>query len=110
MDDNEMGTVTDPQPVVRVVQEPTADELQLELAQAVALKMAAGWQRVESQGPLSVVLVKGKPVNHIFHLLMSVVTAGIWAFTVWPFLTFFRGEKRLVLSIDPFGYVHEQEV
>jgi hypothetical protein len=54
--------------------------------------LAKGW-RIESRTTTSAVLVKGKPVNHVLHLLLSLVTVGLWI-PVWILLTIAGGEKR----------------
>lgn len=55
-----------------------------------------GW-RVESETDYHVVLVRGYRVNHILHLLLSLVTVGIWI-PVWILLMIFGGEKRRVIN------------
>ena len=54
--------------------------------------LTQGWQ-IESRTELSAVLVKGKPVNHVLHLLLSLVTVGLWI-PVWIILAIAGGEKR----------------
>lgn len=64
--------------------------------------------RVESHGDFVAVLVKGKPVNHLLHFLIAVVTFATWAF-VWLFLVLFGGEKRFVLEVDERGAVRRRK-
>jgi hypothetical protein len=70
-------------------QQPTRDEA---FDAQVASYLTQGW-RIESRTAHSAVMVKGKPVNHILHLLLTLVTVGLWL-PVWIFLTVARGEKR----------------
>ncbi len=78
------------------------------LAMAIQREVAAG-QRVESQSDLNAILVSGKPVNHVLHLILSLVTCGAWAI-VWIVLAFVGGERRIVLNVDDYGNVLRQEM
>ena len=62
------------------------------------LQMSGGW-RVESEGDVYAVMVGGKPVNHILHLLLSVLTFGLWLI-VWVFA---KGETRYRLTVNRQG-------
>lgn len=73
------------------------------LAQAVANQVRQG-SRVESQMDLQAVLVDGKPVNHILHLILTLVTCFLWAI-VWVILVGMGGEKRYSLSVDAYGNI-----
>ncbi len=73
------------------------------LAQALQREVVAGY-RVESQTDINAVLVKGKNVNHILHLILSLITFGIWLF-VWPLVWYFNREQRLILNVDDYGNV-----
>lgn len=78
------------------------------LAMALQREVAAG-QRVESQSDLNAVLVSGKPINHILHLILTIVTCSAWAI-VWIVLAFVGGERRIVLNVDDYGNVLRQEM
>ena len=58
-----------------------------------------GW-RIETETDDYVVLVTGRRVNHILHLLLTLITVGIWAI-IWIMLAIIGGEKRKV--IDKLG-------
>lgn len=73
------------------------------LAQAVARSVAEGW-RVESQTGEMAVLVRGGKPNHVLHVILSVLTLGIWLL-VWAFIGLLGGEKRRMISIDDYGNV-----
>ena len=70
--------------------------------------MAAQGMRVESQSDFQVILLKGKPVNHILHLILTIITFGLWGI-VWIALSFLGGEKRQIVSVDEFGNVISSE-
>ena len=74
-----------------------------QLAQRVASFTGSGW-RVESHTDFQVVLVKGRRPNHLLHLILTVLTLGLWAF-VWLALVLFGGEQRTVLTADASGQV-----
>lgn len=61
-----------------------------------------GW-RVESQTDFQAVMVTGQPVNHVLHLLLTILTCGLWAL-VWLILAGNGGEQRKVVWIDPYGH------
>jgi len=60
--------------------------------------------RVESVQDFNVVLVYGKPVNHVVHILLAVVTCCIWLF-VWPVVGVAGGERKATLIVDDYGNV-----
>lgn len=78
------------------------------LAQAVQREVAAG-ARVESRTDTDAILVVGKPVNHILHLILTLVTCLAWG-VVWLILVVLGGEKRVGLQVDDFGNVLRQEL
>ena len=73
------------------------------LDRAVANELAGGAELV-SQTSTNAVLTKGKKVNHILHLLLSVITAGIWLI-VWAILVATNKPQRIVLSVTDQGVV-----
>lgn len=86
----------------------SSDERQSRLAQTVASQVATG-MRVESQGPYNAILVKGKPVNHVLHLILTLVTLGFWLI-VWIILVLIGGEKRSQVTVDDFGNTSVQQL
>lgn len=73
------------------------------LAQVVRHQTRMGW-RVVSQTDSQAQLVKGKPTNHLLHLILSLVTLGIWI-PVWIAVAIFAGEKHRFVSVDASGQV-----
>lgn len=80
----------------------TIEERKEMLSRAVASQLAQGGRRVETQSDFSSVLVQGKPVNHVLHVILSVLTFGFWAI-VWIILVVIGGEKREMISVDQYG-------
>ncbi len=84
------------------IQRVTTEERAQALARLVSTQLALGNRRVESQTAVSAVLVRGKPINHLLHLLLCIPTVGIWAL-VWIGLIVFGGERREMLGVDDYG-------
>lgn len=55
-----------------------------------------GW-RVELESETHLHLINGRRVNHILHLLLTIVTAGVWGI-VWLLIVLNGGETRRVVS------------
>ena len=51
----------------------------------------------------------GKPVNHVLHLILTLVTCLVWGL-VWLVLALTGGEKRSIASVDEFGNVIFQRI
>ena len=60
--------------------------------------------RVESQSEFQAIIVRGKKPNHVLHLLLSIITAGLWLI-VWIIVAIGGGERRRVISVDDVGTV-----
>lgn len=73
------------------------------LASAVSQKVRKGW-RVESQTDYQATLAKGHRPNHILHLILTILTLGIWGI-VWIIVTVTSREKRTSIAVDEFGNV-----
>lgn len=58
--------------------------------------------RVELQTDESAVVVFGHRVNHVLHLILTLVTAGLWAL-VWIIAAIVGGERRQTLTISDVG-------
>jgi hypothetical protein len=86
----------------------SAEERKELLARTVAAQVAGG-ARVESQSDFQAVIVKGKPVNHVLHLILTLVTLTAWAI-VWIALAIFGGEKRSMVTVDEYGNASVQKV
>lgn len=89
---------------------PTDSQRQQALATAVQKEVARG-ARVESQSAYSAIVRYGKPVNHVLHLILTVLTLGFWLL-VWVTLVVLGIVKRkaVALQVDEFGNVLRQKV
>ena len=81
----------------------TPDERKELLARTVANQVPVGW-RVESQSDYQAVMVRGRPVNHVLHLILTIITCSWWGL-VWISLVFFGGERRLITNVDEWGNI-----
>lgn len=86
----------------------TTEERKELLARTIMGQIASG-ARVESQSDYQAVIVRGKPVNHVLHLILTLVTLCMWGF-VWIALAIFGGEKRSIITVDEYGNVAVQKV
>ena len=90
------------------VGEATPAQQKRSLAGAVQREVFRGY-RIESQTDFNAVLIKGKRPNHVLHLILTIITAGLWAF-VWIIVWAANRESRLMLSVDDYGNVLRQPV
>lgn len=74
----------------------------------VAEWIREGW-RVESRSSFQAVMVSGRRVNHLLHLVISLVTVGLWIF-IWIVLVLTGGENRELLLVDAYGQISSEEV
>lgn len=86
----------------------TSEERKSALAQMVANVSAQGF-RVESQSDFQAIIVKGKPINHTLHIILSVLTVGIWLI-VYAILAVTGGEKREMVQVDEWGNIARQQL
>lgn len=90
---------TTPMPVKATPEERTAA-----LERYVFQQGQLGW-RVQSQTATTAQLLKGKPTNHVLHLILSLITLGIWLI-VWVLVAIFAGQKQKVVTVDEYGRIH----
>lgn len=82
----------------------TPEQRKAALAQRIQYFVNVQGGRVESQTDFQAVVVTGKKVNHVLHLILTLVTFGLWAI-VWLGLAVFGGESRHMVSVDVYGQV-----
>ena len=86
-----------------------ADSARITLLDAeVAEWIREGW-RVESRSDFQAVMAAGKPVNHLLHLILSLITGGLWL-VVWLAMTLTGGEDRELVQVDADGEIKSEEV
>lgn len=74
------------------------------LAERVAFLGRSGW-RVESHTNFQAVMVKTHRPNHILHLILSIVTLGLWLI-VWAIVAL-KGKQRgrMVITVNEAGEI-----
>ena len=78
------------------------------LDEEVADWVRDGW-RVESRSDFQAVLVTGRPVSHLLHAILAVLTLGLWLIG-WLIVTVTGGEDRELVSVDPYGNIDSEKV
>lgn len=89
-------------------QRKSSDERKEALARAIHGQVAQG-ARVESQSDYQAVLVKGHRPNHVLHLILTLVTLGVWGI-VWIAVALLGGEKRMSVGVDEWGNTNIQRL
>jgi hypothetical protein len=86
----------------------SGDERKAILARQLQASVARGL-RIESQSDYQAVLVEGKPVNHVLHAIITIVSCGLWGIA-WIIIAVTGGEKREMIVVDEFGNVQLQKL
>ncbi|AKY03743.1 hypothetical protein AVT26_gp61 [Streptomyces phage Lannister] len=84
----------------------TAETRKRNLSQAVQREVVKGF-RVESQTDETAIMAKGKPTNHVLHLILTLITFGLWSFA-WLAVYLMNKETRVILTVDEYGNVLRQ--
>ncbi|MGW6205586.1 hypothetical protein ACWF9B_18340 [Streptomyces sp. NPDC055089] len=80
---------------------PDAMQRALILDWAVNQRIASGW-RVESRSETQVVMVRGRPPNHVLHAVLTALTCFLWG-AVWLVLGVTGKAERVALTVDAMG-------
>ena len=89
---------------------PLSPQERMQMLDQAIFGLASRGGRLLTRTEWNAVVVMGKPVNHVLHLiltLLSLCCCGIWA-PVWLLITAFGGEHREILSVDQYGQVSQQ--
>ncbi|MFN0155520.1 MAG: hypothetical protein ACKVUT_14195 [Gaiella sp.] len=86
----------------------SADERKAMLARTVSNQVAAGW-RIESQSDYQAIFLKGRHVRHILHLVLSILTVGVWL-PVWLVMWAVYREHRQIAEVDEYGNIRLNKV
>lgn len=62
-----------------------------------------GW-RIAANTGTQASLVKGKPTSHLLHVVLSLLTLGLWI-PVWIAVAVLAGENTKVLTVDERGNI-----
>ena len=86
----------------------SADERKAILDRTLAQAGSKGW-RIENRSDFQATVAKGNPVHHLLHLILSIITLGLWLI-VWFLLALLGGVKRRLLTVDEFGKISDTRV
>lgn len=75
--------------------------------QAVDAEVLAGGTVVQLEA-LTAVLSHRRPVNHVLHFVLLLLTLGGWSI-VWLIMAIARKDERFRLDVDPWGHVWPTE-
>ena len=99
--------IPEPSVVTPSSEKKTMDERKAILAQQIQMAVAKGG-RIQSQSDNMSVIIYGKPVNHMLHLFITLITSGLWLIG-WIIVSMNGGEKREMITVDEFGNVLVQK-
>jgi hypothetical protein len=85
----------------------SADERKSVLARTVANEVRNGW-RIESQADYDAYLVKGQRTSHVLHLILTILTVGLWGI-VWIVMVYLNRDQRETINVDEWGNVNIQK-
>jgi hypothetical protein len=104
------GSPTSPAPAAspEEITRKSPDERKETLGRAIHTQVAQG-ARVESQGDYHAILVTGHRPNHTLHLILTLVTLGVWGI-VWIAVVALGGERRMSVNVDEWGNTNVQKL
>jgi hypothetical protein len=70
---------------------------------------AVGW-RIETRSDFQATIATGDRPNHLLHLVLTILTGGLWGLFVWAPVVAFGGLKRRMITIDEYGDVIDNKV
>ena len=86
----------------------SGDERKSILDRTLADRGAQGW-RIETRSDFQATIATGNRINHVLHLILTIVTLGLWAI-VWIILAIAGGIKRHMITVDEYGNIVERKI
>ena len=83
-------------------QEPISSEKRNRILEEQILTHQANGKRLESQMGFQAVLVTENRPNHLIHLILTVLTGGLWAL-IWLYIVLTKKDRREILQVDEYG-------
>ncbi|MCO5998567.1 helix-hairpin-helix domain-containing protein [Actinoallomurus rhizosphaericola] len=77
------------------------EQIRAILNSAIMRQASLGW-RVQAQSDVQAVMASGGQVNHVLHLVITLLLCGLWL-PIWIILAITGTEKRLTITVDPYG-------
>jgi hypothetical protein len=78
------------------------------LDSALHLYGAKGF-RIENRSDFQATVSNGKEVRHVLHIVLCIITAGLWLFVYLP-VWLLTGIRRRMVSVDEYGNTIEQKL
>jgi hypothetical protein len=100
---------TEPATTTAATSVKSASERKELLARSVQSHVAQGYRVESAAGDYGAVLIKGHKPNHLMHLIITLLTVGVWL-VGWLIRIAMGGEKRLMLAVDEYGNVLPQKL
>jgi hypothetical protein len=89
---------------------PLSPQERMQMLEHAITGLASQGGRLVARHEWTAVVLMGKPVNHVLHLILticSICCGGIWA-PVWLLITAVGGEHRQILTVDQYGQVSQR--
>jgi hypothetical protein len=88
------------------------DERLERLSQIISARSLEGWNVVDrnDREVYAVLMMPGKPVNHVLHAILTLFTCLIWGIVWGVMVGTQKREQRVRLSIDAQGHLVEETV
>lgn len=87
--------------------QPAYSNTAMEISRLVSHYVATERFQVEHQTPWNATLVRGPRINHILHLILTLVTCGLWA-PIWLLGWLWLRRTRLTIWADAAGEIHQE--
>ena len=91
-----------------VVDSKTSSERKAALDSALNLYGAKGF-RIENRSDYQATISKGKETRHVLHVVLTVLTGGVWLVVYVP-LWLLTGMRRRLVVVDEYGNIVEQKL
>ena len=88
------------------------EDRQSRLSQAISSRTMQGWNIVDRNDSecQAVLMLPGKKINHILHLILTLVTCGAWGIIWIIMLALRKKEQRVRISIDEQGNMIDEPI
>jgi hypothetical protein len=79
------------------------------LATAISNEVRSGWN-VQSQSDYQAVMhIPAQKTNHVLHLILTILTLGLWVVVWIAMVVIHKGEQHEVVSVDEYGNTNIQK-
>ena len=88
----------------------TMDERLHRLSEFIGRRTFEGWIVVDKneQNATAVLMLPGKPVNHVLHAILTIFTCLLWGIVWIVMAAAQKKERRMRITVDPHGILREE--